>query len=76
MFMVWWSPALVDSSPLPLTVQGASVFGTDYNADALAGTSSILEREGHRKWTPWRADMTESEEVRQANFSPSDAPAI
>ena len=49
-----------------LARRGARVFGTDYNADALAGTSTIMEREGHRTWTPWRADMTDSEEVRQA----------
>src|SRR4051794_18843566 len=49
-----------------LARQGAKVFGTDYNIDALAGTSSIMEREGHSQWTPWRADMTDSEEVRMA----------
>jgi len=46
--------------------QGAKVFGTDYNADALAGTSAVMEQEGHADWTPWQADMTNSEEVRHA----------
>jgi NAD(P)-dependent dehydrogenase (short-subunit alcohol dehydrogenase family) len=46
--------------------QGAKVFGTDYNAEALAGTTAVMEKEGHKDWTPWRADMTRSEEVLQA----------
>jgi NAD(P)-dependent dehydrogenase (short-subunit alcohol dehydrogenase family) len=49
-----------------LARQGAKVFGTDYNADALAGTSAVMEQEGHRHWTPWRADMTAGKEVQQA----------
>jgi NAD(P)-dependent dehydrogenase (short-subunit alcohol dehydrogenase family) len=49
-----------------LARQGANVFGTDYSADALAGTSTVMEQEGYGTWTPWRADMTDTEEVRQA----------
>ena len=49
-----------------LARQGAKVFGTDYDADALAGTSAIFEKEGLRQWTPWRADMTASEDVQHA----------
>lgn len=49
-----------------LARQGAKVFGADYNAEALAGTSTIMQQEKHSDWTPWRADMTDSEEVRQA----------
>jgi NAD(P)-dependent dehydrogenase (short-subunit alcohol dehydrogenase family) len=49
-----------------LARQGAKVFGTDYDADALAGTSAIMEQEGHPAWAPWRADMTDSEQVGQA----------
>jgi NAD(P)-dependent dehydrogenase (short-subunit alcohol dehydrogenase family) len=49
-----------------LARQGAKVFGTDYNAEALAGTSTVMEKEGHGHWTPWRADMTVSEDVQKA----------
>lgn len=49
-----------------LARQGAKVFGTDFNADALAGTTAIFEQEGHRDWTPWRADMTATDDVLQA----------
>ena len=49
-----------------LARQGARVFGTDYSADAIAGTSTVMEQEGHAAWTPWRADMTDSEAVQQA----------
>lgn len=48
-----------------LARQGAKVFGTDYNAEALSGTSAVMEQEGHT-WTPWRADMTDSDDVRRA----------
>src|SRR4029078_9696860 len=44
-----------------LARQGAKVFGTDYNGDALLGTSSVMEQEGHGAWTPWRADMTDTD---------------
>jgi len=46
--------------------QGAKVFGTDYDAAALAGTSAVFEQEGLEHWTPWRADMTASDDVRHA----------
>jgi len=46
--------------------QGAKVFGTDYNAESLAGTTAVMQQEGHGDWTPWRADMTRSEDVSQA----------
>lgn len=49
-----------------LARQGAKVFGTDFNADALTGTTAIMDEEGHAQWTPWRADMTRSEDVRKA----------
>jgi NAD(P)-dependent dehydrogenase (short-subunit alcohol dehydrogenase family) len=49
-----------------LARQGAKVFGTDCDANALAGTSAIMEQEGHGHWTPCQADMTVSEDVRQA----------
>jgi NAD(P)-dependent dehydrogenase (short-subunit alcohol dehydrogenase family) len=49
-----------------LARQGAKVFGTDYSAEALAGTSTVMQNEGHSHWTPWQADMTSSEEVRLA----------
>lgn len=46
--------------------QGAKVFGTDYNADALAGTSAIMAEEGHVDWAGFQADMTSSEQVKKA----------
>jgi NAD(P)-dependent dehydrogenase (short-subunit alcohol dehydrogenase family) len=46
--------------------QGAKVFGTDFSADALAGTSAIMEQEGHRDWMPCKADMTVDAQVQQA----------
>jgi NAD(P)-dependent dehydrogenase (short-subunit alcohol dehydrogenase family) len=46
--------------------QGAKVFGTDYSADALAGTSAIMDREEHPAWTGWQADMTADQEVAGA----------
>ena len=46
--------------------QGATVFGADYSDDALAGTSTIMASEGHAHWTPWRTDMTSSEQVERA----------
>jgi len=49
-----------------LARQGAKVFGTDYDEEALAGTSRIMQQEELRHWTPWRADMTASEDVRRA----------
>jgi len=49
-----------------LARQGAMVFGTDYSEEALAGTTKAMEQEGHQGWTAWRADMTVSDDVRQA----------
>lgn len=46
--------------------QGAKVFGTDYNADALAGTAAIMAKEGHADWASCQADMTSSEQVKKA----------
>jgi NAD(P)-dependent dehydrogenase (short-subunit alcohol dehydrogenase family) len=46
--------------------QGAKVFGTDYSAEALAGTTAAMEKEGHQQWTPYQADMTRSEAVQNA----------
>lgn len=49
-----------------LARQGAQVFGTDYNDEALAGTTRVMEQEGHRDWTPHRADMTSGDDVARA----------
>ncbi|OZI49591.1 SDR family NAD(P)-dependent oxidoreductase [Bordetella genomosp. 4] len=49
-----------------LARQGAKVFGTDYDAGALTGTTAIMETEGHRDWCGHRADMTDSDDVKQA----------
>jgi NAD(P)-dependent dehydrogenase (short-subunit alcohol dehydrogenase family) len=49
-----------------LARQGAAVFGTDYNDDALAGTTRIMAEEGHRDWVGHRADMTRSDHVAAA----------
>ncbi|MBT2305233.1 SDR family oxidoreductase [Variovorax paradoxus] len=49
-----------------LARQGARVFGTDYSDEALAGTSAIMEQEGHRNWAGRKADMTSTEQVKQA----------
>jgi hypothetical protein len=46
--------------------RGAKVFGTDYNAEALAGTTAIMEQEGHKDWVGRQTDMTSSEEVKEA----------
>jgi NAD(P)-dependent dehydrogenase (short-subunit alcohol dehydrogenase family) len=46
--------------------QGAKVFGTDYSVDALVGTTAVMDKEGHKHWTPWQADMTRSDEVQKA----------
>jgi NAD(P)-dependent dehydrogenase (short-subunit alcohol dehydrogenase family) len=46
--------------------QGAKVFGTDYSADALAGTTAAMEKERLQGWVPRQADMTRSEDVQSA----------
>lgn len=49
-----------------LARQGAKVFGTDYSAESLAGTSAILEQEAQKQWAGCKADMTSSEDVKRA----------
>ena len=44
--------------------QGASVFGTDYSAEALAGTTAAMVDEGLSNWTAYQGDMTSSEQVK------------
>ena len=46
--------------------QGASVFGTDFDVDALHGTTTAMKAEGYDNWEPWQADMTCSDEVKKA----------
>jgi NAD(P)-dependent dehydrogenase (short-subunit alcohol dehydrogenase family) len=46
--------------------QGAKVFGTDYSAQAWAGTAAILEQEGHQAWSGCQADMTDTDQVKAA----------
>ena len=46
--------------------QGAKVFGTDFDADALAGTSKIMGEEGHANWASCTADMTKSDQVQKS----------
>ena len=46
--------------------QGAKVFGTDYNDEALAGTAAVMAEEGHAGWSGHTADMTSSDQVKQA----------
>jgi NAD(P)-dependent dehydrogenase (short-subunit alcohol dehydrogenase family) len=45
--------------------QGASIFGTDFDEDALVGTTRIMKSEGHT-WLPHRVDMTVSDDVKVA----------
>jgi NAD(P)-dependent dehydrogenase (short-subunit alcohol dehydrogenase family) len=49
-----------------LARQGAQVFGTDYSEEAIAGTTAAMADEGLRDWTAHQADMTSSEQVREA----------
>ncbi|MGC4251266.1 MAG: SDR family oxidoreductase [Sphingobium sp.] len=50
-----------------LARQGAKVFGTDLNADALAGTTQAMEQEGlGDRWDCAVADMTLTEQVESA----------
>lgn len=42
------------------------MFRTDYNREALDGTSTIKAKEGHVNWIAFRADMTASEQVKVA----------
>lgn len=49
-----------------LARQGAIVFGSDYDATALAGTSDAMRHEGLSDWTGYMADMTSSASVKLA----------
>ncbi|MDR6861539.1 SDR family oxidoreductase [Variovorax guangxiensis] len=49
-----------------LARQGARVFGTDISADALAGTTAAMDKEGHRHWVGRTCNMTSSEQVESA----------
>jgi NAD(P)-dependent dehydrogenase (short-subunit alcohol dehydrogenase family) len=49
-----------------LARQGAKVFGVDVNATALAGTTAIMEQEGHKGWAARKCDMTASDDVKSA----------
>jgi NAD(P)-dependent dehydrogenase (short-subunit alcohol dehydrogenase family) len=49
-----------------LARQGASVFGVDISAQALAGTTAIMEQEGHANWAARTCNMTASEDVKLA----------
>lgn len=49
-----------------LARQGAKVFGTDYNSEALAGTTTIMGQEGHAGWAGCQADMTKDQDVKNA----------
>jgi NAD(P)-dependent dehydrogenase (short-subunit alcohol dehydrogenase family) len=49
-----------------LARQGAKVFGTDFDEEAIGGTTAAMASEGLRDWTAHRADMTSSEQVRAA----------
>jgi NAD(P)-dependent dehydrogenase (short-subunit alcohol dehydrogenase family) len=46
--------------------QGARVYGTDFNPEALAGTGAIMAKEGHAHWAGRRTDMSSSADVAQA----------
>ncbi|MBB5498812.1 SDR family NAD(P)-dependent oxidoreductase [Paraburkholderia sp. MM5384-R2] len=46
--------------------QGAKVFGVDISAEALAGTSEEMAREGHMEWASRTCNMTSSDEVKEA----------
>ena len=46
--------------------QGASVFGVDINAQALAGTETIMTAEGHANWGNRICNMASSAEVQAA----------
>ena len=49
-----------------LARRGAKVFGTDHSLDALSGTSAIMEQEQHKHWVARKADMTSSDQVKEA----------
>ena len=49
-----------------LARQGAKVFGVDVSEKALAGTTAIMEKEGHKDWVARTCNMIVSEEVKAA----------
>lgn len=49
-----------------LARQGAAVFGTDFNPAALDATGDIMREEGHENWAGQQADMTSSDDVKNA----------
>src|ERR1700752_498500 len=49
-----------------LARQGAKVDGVDVNAEALAGTSAIMQEEGHSDWVSRACNMMVSAEVKAA----------
>jgi NAD(P)-dependent dehydrogenase (short-subunit alcohol dehydrogenase family) len=46
--------------------QGAKVFGVDISDKALAGTTAIMEQDGHTDWDGRICDMTDSDQVKAA----------
>jgi hypothetical protein len=46
--------------------QGAKVFGVDISAQALEGTTNIMQQEGLRDWSARTCDMTVTVEVKRA----------
>jgi len=46
--------------------QGAKVFGLDLDAKALASTTEIMEKEGHKNWIGHLCNATNSDEVKAA----------
>ena len=49
-----------------LARQGAKVFGVDISAEALAGTTAIMEQEGHAGWAVRPCNMTVGAQVEAA----------
>ncbi len=54
------------STAVLMARQGAKVFGVDINPVALAGTTEVMEKEGHPHWAAQTCDMTSSEQVKAA----------
>jgi NAD(P)-dependent dehydrogenase (short-subunit alcohol dehydrogenase family) len=46
--------------------QGANVFGVDIDPKALAGTTTMMQAEGHRGWDTRICNMTDSADVQAA----------
>jgi hypothetical protein len=49
-----------------LARQGAQVYGVDISDQALAGTTAIMEQEGHKGWAARTCNMTVSDQVKAA----------